>query len=90
MKTHQYGQRQYTLEQLRGLRKKKEEAYSALVASSKEDFEAKEEIEKMNAIDKKIGDAFSYLHNEVGVSYYAIDNHRKKYDALCAKMTFGD
>ena len=47
MKLHEYGQKKYTLQQLRELRKKAEENYSALKRISPEDFEAKEEIEKI-------------------------------------------
>ncbi|MBO0615273.1 hypothetical protein [Thiothrix fructosivorans] len=89
MNTYYYGQRKYTLAQLRELRKKMEGTYSSLVAVSKEDFEAKEEIDKMNEIDKKIGEAFSYLHNEVGISYYKVDDLKQKYAALRSNLTFG-
>jgi len=89
MNTYYYGQRKYTLAQLRELRKKMEGTYSSLVAISKEDFEAKEEMDKMNEIDKRMGEAFSYLINDVGISYYEIEKLKQQYAALRSNLTFG-
>ena len=91
MKFYEYGQKRYTVQQLREIRKSTEASYEALKKISREDFEAKEEIEKIDALFKNMDECLTFLRfNNPSIPSWKIDELERSVRDLNFKMTLGD